>query len=165
MSNTTKNDAKALREETEKLEKTQRQREQLLAEAKEIYEVAREIEADYLEQNKEVFKEMSAAEIELELFAAARYELHRRRMAALPEEVAGSVATDWRTNLSGVLQTVVGVGLFTLGMHAIPRMLEGSAQAEDVSTAENPFADTTAAAQPRPSRRRENVVPFDRSAS
>jgi len=160
-----KNDAKALREETERLEKNQRQREQRLVEAKEIYEIAREIESDFLEQYKEVFKDATAIEIECELLAAARHELNRRRLEHLPEEVAGAVATDWRTNLSGVLQTVVGVGLFTLGMHVIPKMLEGSDPRTGELTDSNPFADPTAAAAPRPSKRRDNVVPFDRTAS
>lgn len=147
-------EARELKEEIARLEESQKQRIKSMSTVRELNQIVQDHGPDFLKEHEEAFKDLEPEQIESELRAWAKAEFTRRRLEALSEEVAGAVATDWRTNVSGVLQTVVGVGLYTVGLNLIPRLLSKSSGRSDV----NPFSDTTAAT-PRPSRRREgNVV-------
>lgn len=166
MSNANNTEAKTIKEELEQLEDTQTTNGRASREVEEIKNIAVEIYPDVLERFKRELEGKSAEDIELFIYSVARDTWNRRYLEQLPHKVASVQATDWRVIMSNVGATVVGIGLFALGAHYVPQLLEGAAPNEELpGTDSNPFSDTTVAAPARPSKRRDNVVPFDRSAS
>ena len=138
-------EASELREEIARLEESQRQRRMSQLHQREIGQIINECGPDFLKENETRFRDLSPEQIERKLMAFGIAESHRRDLAAVPDKTAAAVATDWRVNMSGVLQTAVGIavasGVTSLVRKASPRFSSRS----DV----NPFSDTTAAT-PRP---------------
>jgi hypothetical protein len=166
MSNANNTEAKAVKEELEQLSKSQDLKEFTERELEEVAQVARDISEPVLKRFKRELEGKSGEDIELFIVSLARDLVVQKRLQDLPNAVARRIATDWRVILSNVASTAVGVGLFALGAAYIPRLFEGAAPNEEIpGTESNPFSETTAAAPARPSKRRDNVVPFDRQAS
>lgn len=165
-----KTDAKTLKSEAKEL-KVSKEREQEILKTFPGYRQSEiEVFARLCEEYPDLMAKLDTQEAQrvVERVHALQYAEERRQ--AQTEELLDrssfnpSRATWWAGKVVDLSLVVVGTAL---GAVAISRLGQSSdsLEAAGLDGVSSPFSDPTGAASPRPPRKRDNVIPFDRQAS
>jgi lipid A disaccharide synthetase len=170
-SKTSKNDAKALKGEVEGLSLAQKRSKEILRLFPNYRKSEIEVFAVLCETHPELMEQITPEEAQRLVQRVHSQQYQEERRQAQTEELLDrssfnpSRATWWAGKLVDLSLVVAGTAL---GAVAISKLAQDAALnvsgVDDSGTLANPFSDPSAAS-PRPARKRDNVLPFDRQAS